>query len=233
MQRDICKTTFSYQRSTGYLRIILPTLFLLIVLFTGCSEDDTLNLPLKTGEVHVYSGTYKSKGGVGKAITLPAGEHRLAVEREFELEGNKRFLVTFNRGEERLIGLILTQQDDGLYAIFGKEVKTLLIPKNAKSGQSWKNKSGSRNITARIGGRKTFDTGLGKLEGREISFTTNEGNSIKIWLNDTQGVIAIHYSYSLQGANRTDADLVLKKVEKLEKPGENKTKEPSEKSDGK
>lgn len=228
MKRDNNKIIFSYQ-PTGYLRIILPALFLFIFLFTGCSEDDTLNMPLKTGEVHVYSGTYKSMGGVGKAIILAAGEHRLIVEREFEFEGNKRHLLTFNRDNDRIFWVILTQQDDGIYAIFGRNSKNLLFPKNVKSGQSWKTKSGSRNIVTRIGGRKTFDTGLGKLEGREVSFTTNEGNNIKIWLNDTYGVIAIHYSYVLQGANRTEADLVLKKMELLEKTSEKPSEKAAEK----
>ncbi len=220
MQRDIGKMIYSFRFLKGYVRIVLPVMFVLIFLFTGCSEEDTLNLPLKTGEVHVYSGKYKSKGGIGNTITLTAEDHRLTVEREYDSEDGKRYLVTFNRGEERLIGLILMQQDDGLYAIFAKKAKSLLLPTHVKSGQSWKNKSGSRNIVARIGGRKTFETGLGKLEGREISFTTNEGNNIKLWLNDTQGIIAIHYSFVIQGSNRTEADLILKKVETLEKSSE-------------
>jgi hypothetical protein len=140
------------------------------------------------------------------------------VEREYEAEDGKRFLLTFNRGDDRLVGMILIQQEDGLYAVFGKNVKNLLIPKNVKSGQTWKSKFASKTITTRIGGRKTFDTGLGKLEGREVSFKSEDGNRVKLWLNDVHGIIAIHYSYIIQAANRTEADLILKKVETPENP---------------
>lgn len=227
MQNKHCRRTISYQFPISYLRIILPLLILAISLFTGCAEEDTLNVPLKTGEVHVYSGKYQSKGGIGKAITLTAPEHRTIVEREFEVDGSKRYLFTFHRGDERLIGLILTQQDDGLYAIFGHNNKHLIIPKNVKSGQSWKSESNPANIVTRVGGKKTFDTGLGKLEGREISSTTKEGNSIKLWINNTYGIIAIHYTFMVQGSNRTEADLVLKKIETMENPPETPTPLPS------
>ena len=68
---------------------------------------------------------------------------------------------------------------------------------------------------------------MGKLEGKEISFTTKERSRIKLWINNKYGIIAIHYSYIAHGSNRTEAELVLKKVSsvrELEKESEDKTK---------
>ena len=208
-------------------RILFIIVAISLIFFIGCSEDDTITIPLKKGQVHTFTGKYVSRGGTGRSITLPAQEHRLIVERTFEFNGEKRYLVNFSRGDDRLMGMILTQQDDGTYVIFGRNHKVLLFPKNVKSGQSWEVKQGSRKVKIRIGGRKTFKTGLGSLEGREISFTTKERARIKLWINDKYGIIAIHYSYFAHGSNRTEADLVIQKETNLDdiKKEEGKTGE--------
>jgi len=195
--------------STTYLIVVLIGILLFLVM--GCSEEDTLVMPLESGDEYIYSGKYISRSGAGKPITLEAQKHYLLIEREFEYKGERRYLVTFNQGNIRVARRILTQNDQGIFFVQGIDKKTLIIPKHVKSGQKSKIQMGSREITIRIGGRKTFNTGIGKLEGREVSFSTTDRSRFKLWLNDKHGIIAIEYSYISSGSNRSEAKLVLEK----------------------
>ncbi|MCE1247754.1 MAG: hypothetical protein LWY06_14025 [Firmicutes bacterium] len=173
-------------------------------------DKDTISLPLVPGHQFVYSGVYKSRSGGAKPITLTADNHRIVVERELDFEGQKRYFVAFYQGEYNLARIILSQDDQGIYTVSGRNHKTLSIPREVRRGQSWNYEFGSTKITGTVGPRKIIKTGLGDLEGREITLTSSEHNTIKLWINNEYGIIAFNYKFVFQGSNESEAELILK-----------------------
>jgi hypothetical protein len=179
-------------------------------------DKDTIVLPLESGYEFVYSGKYKSHSGGAKPIILTADNHRIVVERELDFEGQKRYFLAFYQGEYNLARIILSQDDNGISIISGRNNKTLAIPKNVKRGQTWNYEFGSTKIKGTVGARAIIKTGMGDIEGREITFTSSEHNTIKLWINNEKGIIAFNYKFVFQGSNESEAELTLKSEGEVE-----------------
>lgn len=191
---------------------LLLAIFPILILLAGCAKEDVIDVPLQAGRVFVFSGKYTSTGAAGKKISMQAHPHRIVIEREFEIEGEKRYQVVFYIGDQAEFAFILTKNDQGLFHVMGRKKKTLLIPSHVKSGQTWKFQGGDQEVTGKAGGWKVLKSPYGTKEGREISLSTPRKTRIKLLFNNNTGPVALRYSYIMEGAGRSEADLYLEKV---------------------
>jgi hypothetical protein len=189
--------------------ILLSSAVLITVFFIHQYLTDTEQLvfSMTEGVNFIYEGEYITRGNQ-KIIRMNAPPHKLVVEREFQHEGEKRWLLSFRIGEMKLHSFILTISEEGLYFLTG-DTRTLAIPAELKKGKKWRFNFGSQEVTGTAGSRKLIRTSAGSFPAREISFQTNTRSRIKIWLNDNTGIVALNYSHIYDNLTRNEAELVL------------------------
>lgn len=183
------------------------------------TDTDVLDIPLAEGMTFKYDGIYLTRG-TQRTIEMEAPIHRLVVEREFEFEGEKRFLLALWIADQRVHAMILTKTPEGIFWVMGRNRKIFIIPRNVKRGQKWEFDIGSRHIKASVGKEREIETGTGVYKAREIFYQSNDRTRIRLWVEKSVGIVKIDFSslgVSGGGASREQAKLTLQEVEEKSK----------------
>lgn len=190
---------------------LLAGVVYLVLYLTDAGE---IVIPLKEGREWKYQGKYISKGGGSQEITMKAPPHSLVVERAFEFDGEKRYLLVFQNKDSRLYHARLVQNETGLYMIMGRNKKIMVLPRKIKRGMKWKFKIGSEVINAKVGKREKIETPMGQIKARKITYQSARRSRIFIWVDNEHGFVRIRYSFLGRGASRNIVDVRLEKMVK-------------------
>ena len=191
---------------------LTPAIIIILVglwyYFTYINDKEYISIPLKVKTAYIYKGKYIT-GGSQKKIEMEAPEHRIVVEREFNVSGEKRYLVSSWIGPVRAYALILYEGEDAIYVVMGKDKKIPVIPRHIHRGKKWEFDIGSRHFKGWAGKKVK-----GKYNARKIYLKSDAGTFVELGIDSNVGIVSIDYKYR-GGANFEEAKLFLKEVKNL------------------